>query len=154
MKIVTFIKILTKVLIDKDEWSRFFLAEKLFNAIYPKMRIQEFSNIMFEDKKFIEYYQRFQTDNNHSFDRKYNLNNLMNLVSHLDGDIAECGVYLGATAYLIAQKNTHETIYLFDTFGGLSKPNTDIDGTYWQEEDLNASLDLVKENLKIFPNII
>lgn len=154
MKIVTLIKILKKILIDKDEWSRFFLAETMFNLIYKKMKVQEFGNIMFEDKEFLEYYDKFSDANNHSFDRKYTLNNLTNLVTNLEGEIAECGVFMGATSYLIANKFTIETIYLFDTFEGLSKPNTDIDGSYWKEGDLTANIDSVKSNLKQFSNIV
>ncbi len=153
MKIVTLIKIIKKIVLDKDEWSKFFLAEKLFNLIYPKMKIQEFDNIMFDDKNFTKYYEKMVGDNYHSFDRKYNLKNLMNLVENVEGEIAECGVFRGATAYLIAEKFSSSTIYLFDTFCGLSQPNESADGEYWKKGDLSADLKLVQTNLSKFLNL-
>lgn len=117
------------------------------------MKIQEFGNIMFENKDFLKYYESMVGDNFHSFDRKFNLMNLMNLVQNMDGEVAECGVFQGATAYLMAEKFSKNKIYLFDTFGGLSKPNAELDSSYWCEGDLSADLKLVQSNLAIFSNI-
>lgn len=153
MKIITLLKIIKKAYVDKDEWAKFFLAESFFNTFYPKMKIQEFDNIMFEDKDFIKYYEKMVGNNYHSFDRKYNLKNLMNLVDNLEGEIAECGVFQGATAYLMAEKFSNNKIYLFDTFGGLSQPNENVDGNYWKEGDLSADLKLVQTNLSKFSNL-
>ncbi len=153
MKIFTLFKLLKNAYLANDEWSRFFLAEKIFNSVYKKMKIQEYGNIMFEDRDFCDYYEHMVGYNYHSFDRKYNLNNLMNLVDHLDGKLAECGVFEGATAYLIAKRFPHDKLYLFDTFGGLSIPNNEIDGNYWKEGDLCAELEKVQKNLSDFPNI-
>ncbi len=153
MRVVTLLKLLKKAYLHNDEWSKFFLAENFFNLFYKKMKIQEFGNIMFEEKDFITYYEKMAGSNNHSFDRKYNLKNLMNLVGNTEGDLAECGVFEGATAYLIAEKFPNDNVYLFDTFGGLSRPDHEIDGVYWREGDLSAELEKVKNNLSKFSNI-
>ena len=86
----------------------------------------------------MDYYAKFMDPGNwHSLDRKYTLNQLLKLTEHLQGDIVECGVYKGASAYLMCESSlkTDKTIHLFDSFEGLSNPG-DFDGTYWQKGGL------------------
>jgi hypothetical protein len=72
------------------------------------------------------------------------------------GDTAECGVYKGCGSYIVLRGNERSTInrthHLFDSFGGLSAPSAE-DGDYWQGGDLAISEDVVRANLKEFPNI-
>ncbi|AFL69156.1 TylF/MycF/NovP-related O-methyltransferase [Sulfurospirillum barnesii] len=153
MKLLTFIKLLSKGLLLKDEWSRYYLAEKLFNVIYPKIKISEFGNIYYEDMEFQTYYRDFVGDNFHSYDRKFTLMNLLKIVTHLSGNYAECGVFQGATAYLIANAmQNNEKLFLYDTFEGLSEPSQE-DGIYWSKGDLSAGIDFVKTRLKQFKTI-
>lgn len=150
MKLLTLLKLLYKGYCAKDEWSRYYLAEKLFNVIYPKMKISEFGNIYYEDTEFQKYYRDFVGDNFHSYDRKFALLNLLKIVTNLEGNYAECGVFQGATAYLIANSmRNNEKLFLYDTFEGLSEPSKE-DGTYWSKGDLNAGIEFVKNRLKQF----
>ena len=57
-------------------------------------------------------------------DRCYIIHRFCNHCLHLDGDFAECGVYKGGTAFLIANSMVNNSIqdrklHLFDTFTGM-----------------------------------
>lgn len=136
------------------EFERYIAAEKLTTAVYSKFKFSEFSRIFLEDKEFLQYYERFMDVGNwHSFDRKFTLNQLLKLTLNLDGDIAECGVYKGASAFLMckAHRNSDRTIHLFDSFEGLSTPE-ECDGDYWTSGDLRSTRKSVEESLAEFSN--
>lgn len=56
-------------------------------------------------------------------DRVYYLLSLSTHGIHLDGDFAECGVYKGGSAYILAHQiasyGVHKNLHLFDTFNGI-----------------------------------
>jgi len=60
-----------------------------------------------------------------SSDRCYTLFSLASQVRSLDGDFAECGVFNGGTALLIARSmaGTDRKLFLFDSFEGLPEPD-------------------------------
>jgi len=152
MKIPTFLKLVYRALWLKDEWSKYFLAEKLSSAIYPKYRFSEFGRIYLEDEQFLQDYLRFDRVNFHSFDRKYFLRELVKMIVPLNSDTAECGVFHGASSYLICsvmQGQPGRKHHLFDSFEGLSQPESG-DGNYWSKGDLNVDIDTVKSNLSEF----
>jgi O-methyltransferase len=69
------------------------------------------------------------------------------------GDLAECGVYKGGTAHLLASlaRSAGRTISLFDTFAGM--PQTDPDKDLHREGDFaDTSLDSVRAYLGEFQN--
>ncbi len=136
-----------------SEYQKFCIAEEITQKIYPKYKFSEFGRIFLEDEEFINYYEKFMDVNNwHSLDRKYSLNQLLKQVKGLNGDIAECGVYKGASAYLLCQaQNPDYVVHLFDSFEGLSTPGK-IDGGYWRPGDLKADLRELKKNLHVFKN--
>ena len=76
---------------------------------------------------------------------------------HLPGDFAECGVYKGGSAYLIASTlaesgiNKERQLHLFDTFQGM--PSTANDDPCGIKEGRfgDTSLSAVQEYLKEFP---
>lgn len=136
-------KILYEGLFHRNEYSQYLLAEKFVNLIYPKYKFSEFGSIYFEDKCFIKKYEFLDGKNNyHSLDRKYVLNELLNLILDVDGDTVECGVFRGSSSYLIVEfiikNNLNKIHHMFDSFEGLSKPNK-IDGNYWREGDFSRS---------------
>lgn len=137
-----------------DEATRYQAAEALTSAIYPKYKFSEFARIFLEDQEFLHYYQRFMDEENwHSLDRKYTLNQLLKLCANLQGDLAECGVYKGASAYLMCRANrqTGRIIHLFDSFSGLSEPDH-RDGEYWFKGALSAGEDTLSNSLAGFEN--
>jgi O-methyltransferase len=88
-------------------------------------------------------------------DRCYMVYKFSQYSSNITGDFAECGVYKGGTAYLIAHalENSsaqNKILNLFDTFTGM--PTLAIqDPSGHQEGDFgNSSLSLVKQHLQPF----
>jgi O-methyltransferase len=72
-----------------------------------------------------------------SSDRCYILISLARYACHLAGDFAECGVYKGGTALMLARilKNiTGKKLYLFDSFQGLPKVDQEKDRWFFEGE--------------------
>jgi len=139
---------------DADESDRFVAAEHVTSIIYPKLKFSEYGRIFLEDEKFLAYYKSIMDPNNwHSLDRKYTLNQFLKLVAHLDGDIAECGAYMGASAQLMcrALEGASAKVHLFDSFEGLSEPGSS-DGDYWEKGSLKVNEERLHETLKGFKN--
>ena len=151
-KLYTFSRLLIKSI--NDPYSRFKLAERIFNFIYPHYLIGDYGKYCFEDIDFLEYYQQFEgstSKNPHNFERMYNLNQLLKLVDNISGDTVDIGVYKGKSSYLILDniKDSDKSHFMFDSWEGISKPN-EYDGNYWKEGDLNSSIDICKNNLMKF----
>lgn len=147
-----------RAIFKNDDYAKFIISEKLVGIIYPKYKFSEFGRLFLEDNDFINrYYTRFCGTNFHSLDRKFFLNQILKLVKNVDGDTAECGVYLGASSYLICKASTNsnfnKTHYLFDSFEGLSQP-LEKDGNYWKKGDLTVVEESVKNNLKDFSSCV
>lgn len=81
-----------------------------------------------------------------SFQEMYNLAYLVSNLSRIDGELAEAGVYAGASAKLINLiKPKSKKLFLFDTFEGLPKKSAadqDIDAL--EEGEYNCSYDSVR----------
>jgi hypothetical protein len=137
-----------------EEFDRYLAAEALTAAVYPKYKFSEFARIFLEDEAFLTYYTNFMDIGNwHSLDRKYAMNELLKLVTHLEGDVAECGTYKGATAYLLCRgfREKRVSVHLFDSFEGLSEPAA-VDGAYWRKGSLTATEEELLRNLREFDN--
>ena len=80
---------------------------------------------------------------------------LLKLALPLDGDLAECGVFRGASSYLLAKAIATEApakqLHLFDSFAGLSQPEAARDGSHWRAGDLACDLAEVAANLENYP---
>lgn len=136
------------------EDEKYRIAEVLAYAVYPKYKFSEYARLFLEDQTFLKYYERFMDPGNwHSLDRKYTLDQVVKLTLHVDGDAAECGVYKGASSYLICRaiKPYSKLNHLFDSFEGLCAPGP-RDGTYWVPGALRADESHVRENLSEFGN--
>jgi hypothetical protein len=72
--------------------------------------------------------------------------------SHLPGELAEVGVYQGASAKLICSAKGNKPLHLFDTFEGLPKATAE-DGTVHREHQYACSLESVQEYLREFENV-
>jgi len=108
-----------------------------------------------EDKAFLADYKRLSPGNPYSEDRKWTLREYVRLSNRLEGDLAECGCYQGATAYFMAKASTHGTLCLFDSFAGISRPasndvSSDAEVMGWAEGDLAAGEDTVRQTLAGF----
>lgn len=72
----------------------------------------------------------------------------------IKGDIAECGVFLGGSAFMIGMTAHFKTIHLFDSFGGLPEASNEDGDIYQPEGAFCCDLITVKQNLTDLNNII
>jgi O-methyltransferase len=91
-------------------------------------------------------------------ERHYVVYSMAKAVANLPGETAECGVYFGASSFMICSAKPDGAHHVFDSFEGLSAPEAiDIpadDRAYtWQAHDLAVSLDTVTHNLRSFPAV-
>jgi O-methyltransferase len=94
-------------------------------------------------------------------DRKFVLWSLARNTRHLPGDTAECGVYNGASTYLICAARRAcrgTTHHAFDSFEGLSAPSQEDRPASpsvprWKAGDLRATEETARARLGCFDNI-
>jgi len=108
----------------------------------------------FQDKDFIKEWQLFPETTPTIHERRFNLFNLARSIRHVEGDIAECGVFRGAGSYLMlsATKDTNKQLFGFDSFEGLSEPgqNDQISNNYtfhWKKHDMSVGESIATSNL-------
>jgi len=135
---------------------RFTIAEQMMRIIYPRFKMSDFGNSFMFDREFLRYYESFEGKGHYrTLDRKYMLDQLMRLTDDLEGDTVECGVWAGATSYLICKHITKvpngpkKTHHIFDSFEGLSTLKA-TDGSFWTEGDLAVGEAIVRRNLREF----
>ncbi len=135
----------------KDELLRFKLLRKIGKTVLPRYRFKWPQLSWWEDQSFNDYLHRFDEIRGANTDRRWMLYQLMRLVGKVPGDTAECGVYKGASSYLIGKVNLSciqhvRTHYMFDSYAGLSEPGSG-DGVHWDEGALCIGIEDVKKNL-------
>lgn len=137
---------------------RYHWGERAFNALVPDVRLSEYGRSMFRDREFLADYERFDRTNYRSFDRKYAMLQLLKLALRLEGEVAECGVFRGASAYMMAKAMTQagrtKRLHLFDSFAGVSEPDPGVDGSYWQRGYMACGLDEVAVSLQSYSDRI
>jgi O-methyltransferase len=101
------------------------------------------------DPDFNAYLDRFGERGGFNTHRRWTLAQLLKLAKDVPGDTAECGVFLGASSWLIASglKRRH---HMFDSFEGISEPGAN-DGDYWTLGTFAVQEQQVADNLKPFP---
>ncbi len=148
-----FIRLTLKWIVTRRKDLRYYAMERLGNMFDPHFHFTEYGQVWRDDKKFEAYYTGFEGDNYHSIDRKYTVNQFLQLTKNVDGDTVECGSYQGATSYLICafiqQHGQSKAHHIFDSFEGLGKPEKE-DGGYWKEGDLSTSEEVCRNNLSAF----
>jgi hypothetical protein len=93
-------------------------------------------------------------------DRCFMLLDLARKTRGVPGDIAECGSRFGRSASFILTGRgggSEKTLFVFDSFEGLSEPTAKdrLEGgeSYWSKGDILAPIEIIKENLKEYPNV-
>jgi O-methyltransferase len=82
--------------------------------------------------------------------RRWFLHQACKLMSSVNGDTAECGVFKGCGSFIILKGNLHQpgkTHHIFDSFEGISSPGMH-DGKYWVKGAMFTPEMEVMENLK------
>jgi O-methyltransferase len=74
------------------------------------------------------------------------------LTKKSNGDVAEVGVYKGASAKLICEAKGERSLYLFDTFEGLPKVDKKYDSQFYKGK-FASQLTEVKQLLKGYKNV-
>jgi len=141
---------------DLPEFEKYRTAEFLAGGVYPKYKFSEYGRIFLEDREFLAAYERFMDPGNwHSLDRKYTLVQLLGLTLDVEGDVAECGVHRGGSAWLMCRaiRPYAKLNHLFDSFEGLSQPLA-VDGDHWSAGALRVEEAVVRENLREFDNVV
>jgi O-methyltransferase len=132
------------------------LIERVAAHWAPDMRLSERGRSFFNDLDFRADFERFAVGVDRSYDRKFLMRELARHAVRLPGDMAECGVFRGGTAWLMAKalrERPGATLHLFDSFGGLSAPSA-VDGGHWRAGDLAVSLEEVRRALSPLEDVI
>ena len=132
---------------------RYELFYSIARKLQPDFPINDRGRYLLADDDFRKYFERFlgSAGNWKNFERRWNLDQMLRLMPLIEGDLAECGVFEGATAYQLCRfAAAHgRKVHLFDSFTGLSAPGEN-DGTYWAKGVLSASEEKVRANLGEF----
>jgi hypothetical protein len=91
-------------------------------------------------------------------ERTFAVRELVASLDHVTGDTAEIGAYRGKTSYFICKARGEGTHHVFDSFAGLSEPQTEDkpDGEaafHWKRGDLSVQEEVVRENLAEFASV-
>lgn len=156
MKLITLLKLFSRLITKGDEYARFVIATNICQLIYPRYKCSDFGRLYLYDHDFLKYYESFEgTEQYYTLDRKYTLDQLLKLVTGVAGDTAECGAYKGASSFLICRciQGLNKKHHVFDSFAGLSPPGEE-DGSHWRGGDLAAGEDIIRGNLKDFDFVV
>lgn len=106
-----------------SRWSVKNIAKRLTARLEEKARIRDM------EPQFIEIWNRCRPFTMTSVERGYALYKALEYVvrNEIEGDVVECGVWRGGSSMLCAYTllelgDTARTIYLYDTFAGMSEP--------------------------------
>jgi len=136
---------------------RYAWGERVFSTFVPDVKLAEFGRSFFHEREFVATYERFDRLNYRSLDRKFALKELLRLALRCPGALAECGVFRGASAFLMAQaircNGGGRRLHLFDSFAGLSAPGV-MDGVYWATGTLMCSQAEAAANLAEFADLV
>jgi len=133
------------------QFARFRLLKLCANLLVPVYRLKFPQLEWWHDTDFNNYLDKFSERRGHNSDRRWIIHQLLRLTAEIAGDTAECGVYAGASSYVILKANQRDqrfkrTHFMFDSYEGLSKPNAS-DGSYWRAGDLAIDESTVDANL-------
>jgi Macrocin-O-methyltransferase (TylF) len=130
---------------------RYAVIETLAAVLIPAEHLSEIQRSMFLDQEFREDFENFAEGIYRSYDRKFLMREFARLAIREEGHFAECGVFKGASAYILAKelKNawSSKKLHLYDSFEGLSAPAS-IDGGHWTKGEMLGRLDEVQNNLR------
>ena len=139
--------------LSRDEDRKFVAVSMLSHRLLPNYPLAWPKTDWARDEEFAAYLRRFDEAEGFNSHRKWMLGQLLRMTAAVEGDTAECGVYLGASSWLICAHNRQERPgakhHLFDSFEGLNNPGA-VDGDHWGEGDLAASAETVRRNLAPF----
>jgi O-methyltransferase len=124
------------------------LIERLFKIYIPATWLE----LDWLANHFWSKYPTFEEHHHLNSFRRQNLQFIMREIDRkkISGDILECGVYKGFSAWILLSESKIKRNYFgIDTFTGLSAP-TIFDGNHWKEGDLDSPIRITEQNLTQF----
>lgn len=108
------------------------------------------------DPDFREIYRSAEPYSIVPRERCHTLVSLARHTAHLNGDVAECGVYKGGTALMLCRTlaNAGKRLYLFDSFTGLPKGHPEVDRWFREGQFAVDSVESVKGLLTDYQSIV
>jgi O-methyltransferase len=137
-----------------DKEAGLFALRELGSVVVPGYR-WHFPQIgWWDNTAFNRFLARFQEEDSLNTDRKWMVAQLERLTRAVPGDTAECGVWRGASSWLLCNGNRSvgKTHHVFDSFEGLSAPGQG-DGAHWTRGDLSFPETGVREGLREFTDV-
>jgi hypothetical protein len=134
--------------LSRDPDRRLRALGMMANRLLPGYRLTWSQLDWWDDQAFNDYLDKFDERRNFNTHRHWTLWQLAKLAKDVSGDTAECGVYLGASSWLMCQA-LGRPHHVFDSFEGLSRP-LPVDGKHWKTGALAAPEDAVARNLQGF----
>jgi hypothetical protein len=142
---------------ERAKLLQFHLFRRLGRWILPGYRLSWPQIGWWRNEEFNRYLDRFGERSGQNTDRRWMLFQLLRLVDGVPGETAECGVYRGASSYLVCRRNREigreGRHHLFDSFAGLSAPRP-VDGRHWRAGDLACPRETVESNLAEFDDVV
>src|SRR5439155_2143547 len=89
----------------RDPLLRFKILRKVGQVVMPGYRFKWPQLGWWNESAFNAYLRRFDELDGMNTDRRWMLYQLLRLIADVPGDTAECGVYTGASSYLICKMN-------------------------------------------------
>lgn len=132
---------LQRRVVHGDRYAGYQLAQGITSYLAPDYVFMESGRAWTNDEQFMAAYRRVVDDPVMRLaDKKWFLRELARWSRGVDGDIAECGSFRGASAYFLAEATggTGKRLHLFDSWQGLPPP-VGADGSAWKAGDLTAS---------------
>jgi len=142
---------------SKDETRKLNALSAFGRDLFPCYRFSWPEIDWWKNEEFNDFLERFNEADSYNSHRRWMVHQLVRLVDQVPGDTAECGVYLGASSYLICAANagnekSEKYHHCFDSFEGLSEPSA-LDGSHWSTGNLSIGETQVHENLSRFANV-
>ncbi len=136
-------KHLSGQVVDLPEWA----------TVYPDSYYASYSNLEYE-RKFARLAQELKLECKigQSIREMWNIYNWVNKTRNIPGDLAEVGVFKGATAKLICEAKGKGRLHLFDTFQGLPQPDPVVD-TLKEGDYAGDSVDQVRDYLSAYTGL-
>jgi O-methyltransferase len=127
-------------------------------ALWGDFPLSDDHKLWRQDREFLADYRRLSPGNPYSEDRKYLVRELVRFTRGVEGRLAECGVFEGATAYFIAGAAPDVDLHLFDSFAGLSAAGAEDEvpawgRSYWSAGAMAAGEETARRVLQAFPNV-
>lgn len=162
MRGVNGLKKLYRAFGSPDPEARYYARHSLAGEVASRLgfRVWNHSLLWVEEPEFLSVWRGFPEATAQVHERKFFLHSLARSVADVPGDTAECGVWRGASSYLLCKAMEHPGLsrlhHCFDSWEGLSEPElADLpsDPRYfkWKKHDLSQPLEAAKRNLADVP---